>query len=88
MAFLGTYLLHLLGASGDAAQTHVELVLGVALLVGAGAMVLRPLGAHGTGDDRDAAAQVRGLVALLPVALGALRDHLRATGPDLRRCER
>ncbi len=41
MAFLGTYLLHLLGAGGTAAQTHVELVLGVALLIGAGAMVLR-----------------------------------------------
>lgn len=40
-AFLGTYLLHLLGAGGAADQTHVELALGVALLVGAGAMVLR-----------------------------------------------
>src|SRR5258708_4935505 len=35
MAFLGTYLLHLLGAGGSSDQTHVELVLGVALLVGA-----------------------------------------------------
>jgi uncharacterized membrane protein YfcA len=40
MAFVGAYLLHLLG-SASAAQSRVELALGVALLVGAGAMVLR-----------------------------------------------
>ena len=38
-AFFGAYLLHLLG--GSTAQGNVELVLGAALLVGAGAMVLR-----------------------------------------------
>lgn len=40
MAFLGGYLLHLIGHS-KAAQQKVELALGVALLVGATAMVLR-----------------------------------------------
>jgi uncharacterized protein len=40
MAFAGAYLLHLLGG-GAAAQRNVELVLGAALLIGAGAMVLR-----------------------------------------------
>jgi uncharacterized protein len=40
MAFVGAYLLHLLGG-GKAAQKNVELVLGAALLIGAGAMVLR-----------------------------------------------
>jgi uncharacterized protein len=39
-AFLGAYLLHLIGHAKDA-QSKVELALGVALLVGAGAMVLR-----------------------------------------------
>jgi uncharacterized membrane protein YfcA len=39
-AFLGAYLLHLLGGSA-AAKSHIETVLGAALLVGAGAMVLR-----------------------------------------------
>jgi uncharacterized membrane protein YfcA len=39
MAFAGAYLLHLLG--GSAQQGHVEIALGSALLVGAGAMVLR-----------------------------------------------
>jgi uncharacterized protein len=39
-AFLGAYILHSLGNS-KSAQTHIETVLGVALLVGASAMVLR-----------------------------------------------
>jgi uncharacterized protein len=40
MAFLGAYLLHLLG-NGSTAQDNVEKALGTALLIGAGAMVLR-----------------------------------------------
>jgi uncharacterized protein len=40
MAFLGAYLLHLLGDSSTA-QTNIERALGVALLVGAAAMLLR-----------------------------------------------
>ncbi len=40
MAFLGAYLLHRLGESSSA-QTNVERILGVALLLGAAAMVLR-----------------------------------------------
>jgi uncharacterized protein len=40
MAFLGAYLLHLFG-NAKQAQDNVELVLGIALLVGACAMVLR-----------------------------------------------
>jgi uncharacterized protein len=40
MAFFGAYLLHLIG-NAKAAQQNVELALGIALLVGAAAMVLR-----------------------------------------------
>jgi uncharacterized protein len=40
MAFVGAYLLHLMGNS-KAAQENIEIVLGAALLVGASAMVLR-----------------------------------------------
>jgi hypothetical protein len=40
MAFVGAYLLHLLG-NQSAAQDHVEIALGAALLIGAAAMVLR-----------------------------------------------
>jgi len=39
-AFLGAYLLHVL-AHAKSAQSHIETALGVALLIGAGAMVLR-----------------------------------------------
>src|SRR5579864_7620491 len=39
-AFLGAYLLHLFG-NASAAQNRVEIALGTALLIGAGAMVLR-----------------------------------------------
>jgi uncharacterized membrane protein YfcA len=41
-AFLGAYLLHLFG-NASAAQNRVEIALGTALLIGAGAMVLRYL---------------------------------------------
>ncbi len=40
MAFLGAYLLHLLGNT-KSAQANIEMVLGAALLLGAAAMVLR-----------------------------------------------
>jgi len=40
MAFLGSYLLHLIG-SASAAENHVQIALGAALLVGAAAMILR-----------------------------------------------
>src|ERR1700690_1173517 len=40
MAFLGAYLLHLMGNS-KAAQQNIEIALGAALLVGASAMVVR-----------------------------------------------
>jgi uncharacterized membrane protein YfcA len=52
-AFFGAYLLHLLG--GSTAQGNVELVLGAALLVGAGAMVLRYVLDRRSGNQRQAA---------------------------------
>ncbi len=39
-AFLGAYILHLMG-DAKSAQKHIEVILGTALLVGAGAMVVR-----------------------------------------------
>ena len=51
MAFLGAYLLHLMGHA-KAAQQNVELALGVALLVGAAAMVLRYVLDRRTGQLR------------------------------------
>jgi uncharacterized protein len=51
MAFAGAYILHLLGHT-KAAQQKIELVLGVALLVGAAAMVLRYVLDRRTGASR------------------------------------
>ncbi len=42
MAFLGAYLLHLMG-NAKSAETNIEMALGAALLLGAAAMVLRGL---------------------------------------------
>ncbi len=54
MAFLGAYLLHLLGGA-SAAPTHVEQALGAALLTGAAAMVIRWVMDVRGGKDRGAA---------------------------------
>jgi uncharacterized membrane protein YfcA len=54
MAFLGTFLLSLFG-SGSSAPTHVEQVLGAALLTGAAAMVIRWAMDVRGGQDRGAA---------------------------------
>ncbi|HLW94104.1 MAG TPA: sulfite exporter TauE/SafE family protein [Solirubrobacteraceae bacterium] len=51
MAFLGAYLLHLMGNS-KAAQTNIDRVLGTALLVGASAMVLRYVLDRRSGQKR------------------------------------
>jgi uncharacterized protein len=51
MAFLGAYILHLMG-NAKAAQTKIELVLGCALLLGASAMVLRYILDRRGGEER------------------------------------
>jgi uncharacterized membrane protein YfcA len=50
-AFFGAYLLHLLGNT-KSAQHHIETALGIALLVGASAMVLRFVLDRRDGHDR------------------------------------
>ena len=71
MAFLGAYLLHLMGHA-KAAQQNVELALGVALLVGAAAMVLRYVLDRRTGQLRTGV--VHGVVArpALTVVIGMI----------------
>jgi uncharacterized membrane protein YfcA len=51
MAFFGSYLLHLMGHA-KTAQKNIELALGIALLVGASAMVLRYILDRRSGHDR------------------------------------
>jgi uncharacterized protein len=53
MAFLGAYLLHLMGHE-KTAQKNIELALGIALLVGASAMVLRYILDRKSGQERTA----------------------------------
>jgi uncharacterized protein len=50
-AFLGAYILHLIG-NAKSAQTNIETILGVALLIGAGAMLLRYVLDRMTGQKR------------------------------------
>src|ERR1700759_1446822 len=50
-AFLGAYILHVLGNSRSA-QQHIETLLGIALLVGASAMALRFVLDRRSGQDR------------------------------------
>jgi hypothetical protein len=52
-AFLGSYLLHVMG-SASTAENRIEVFLGVALLVGAGAMALRFVIDHRGGGTRTA----------------------------------
>src|SRR5262249_20399449 len=57
MAFLGTYLLHLLGTNSDSAQKNVEYALGAALLIGAAAMILRYVLDRRSGQQRTVTAK-------------------------------
>jgi uncharacterized protein len=70
-AFLGAYLLHLMGNS-KSAQQNIEVALGTALLVGAAAMVLRLLLDRRAGHDRTGV--VHGVVPrpLATVAIGVV----------------
>ncbi len=53
MAFLGAYLLHLMGHA-KSAQKHIQVALGAALLIGASAMVLRYVLDRRAGHSRTA----------------------------------
>ena len=69
MAFLGAYLLHLIG-DASAAESHVETILGAALLVGAGAMVLRYVLDRRGGNIREGVVHNLLLRPPLTVAIG------------------
>ena len=70
MAFLGAYLLHLMGHSASA-ENNIEKALGAALLIGAAAMVLRYFLDRRSGTRRRAI--VHDLV-VRPISIGADRD--------------
>lgn len=72
MAFLGSYLLHLLGGGGEADQAQVEIALGSALLVGAAAMVVRFVLDRRSGNQRLGAITELAVRPLPTIAIGAV----------------
>jgi uncharacterized protein len=81
MAFLGAYLLHVLG--GAARQQNVELALGAALLAGTAAMVLRSWLDRRSGQERTqavAAVRVRPAVTVAIGAAGGLIVGMTSVG--------
>jgi len=70
-AFLGSYLLHLLGNTA-AAERHVQTALGAALLLGAGALFLRRLLDARSGQARLGVVREVEINRLFTVGIGAL----------------
>jgi uncharacterized protein len=70
-AFLGAYILHLMGGSKDA-QTNIERVLGVALLIGAAAMVFRYVLDRRSGQERQGVVHNIELHPARTIAIGAI----------------
>ena len=82
MAFLGAYLLHVLGGS-SAQQQNVETALGAALLAGTAAMVLRYVLDRRSGQQRTgsvARVQARPLVTILIGVAGGLIVGMTSVG--------
>jgi uncharacterized protein len=82
MAFLGSYLLHLLGG-GEASQQNVEIALGAALLAGTAAMVLRSWLDHRSGQARTqsvAAVRVKPAATIAIGAVGGLVVGMTSVG--------
>jgi len=82
MAFLGAYLLHVLGG-GSAQQQNVEYALGAALLAGTAAMVLRYFLDHRSGQQRTAKVgqlRVRPALTVLIGAVGGLVVGMTSVG--------
>jgi hypothetical protein len=71
MAFLGAYLLHLLG-DGSMAQANIERALGAALLIGAAAMVLRYVLDRRGGKKREGVVHDISRRPLLTVGIGMI----------------
>jgi uncharacterized protein len=82
MAFLGAYLLHLLGG-GEAQQQNVEIALGAALLAGTAAMLLRSWLDQRSGQARTqsiAAVRVRPAATIAIGAVGGLVVGMTSIG--------
>jgi uncharacterized membrane protein YfcA len=71
MAFLGAYLLHVMG-NAKSAQEHIETILGAALLLGAAAMVLRYVLDRRSGERRTGGVHEIQLHPARTVAIGMI----------------
>lgn len=83
MALVGSYILHLLGNGATSDQTHVELALGIALLIGASAMILRYILDRRAGHERQGVIsdiQVRPIPTVLIGAVGGLIVGMTSVG--------
>ena len=82
MAFLGAYLLHLMG-NAKSAQQNIEVALGAALLIGSAAMVLRYVLDRRAGHTREAVVHnlvVRPVPTLLTGMIGGLIVGMTSVG--------
>jgi uncharacterized protein len=70
MAFLGAYLLHVLGGSSGSGQQNVEIALGAALLAGTAAMVVRYWLDRRSGQQRTGVVESVRVRPLVTVAIG------------------
>ncbi len=70
MALVGSYILHLMAKSAKMDQKNIEIALGVALLVGAAAMVLRAIMDRRSGQTRSGKVREITLRPALSVAIG------------------
>ena len=71
MAFLGAYLLYLLGG-GEAQQQNVEIALGAALLAGTAAMLLRSWLDQRSGQERTQSVEAVRVKPAATIAIGAV----------------
>jgi uncharacterized membrane protein YfcA len=82
MAFVGAYLLHLIGHAA-AAEKNIEIILGAALLVGAAAMVLRYVLDRRGGNERTGAVRditVRPAVTVVIGMIGGVIVGMTSVG--------
>src|SRR6202163_4363663 len=82
MAFLGAYLLHVMG-DNSAAEQNIQIALGAALLLGAGAMVIRDALDRGAGNDRGSvvhAVEVRPLPTVIIGMVGGIIVGITSVG--------
>jgi len=82
MAFLGTYILHLIGHT-KTSENHIEVILGIALLVGAAAMVVRGMLDNRSGERRTQSVSelvVRPIPTLIVGLVGGIMVGLTSVG--------